>query len=146
VLLDGERAVELLMRLHEVDVRHHRRSLGGRIGKTKVERNVAEIFGKRMPAVEARPEVFDDEFGDLRDIQEVKGHSPDKTYEELNFESINKIYDSLKSASEEKETTLLILDDVGAVLNFVIAFKIRENNREQNLKKEIRNEMIKYKL
>ena len=34
----------------------------------------------------------------------------------------------------------------GTVLNFVIAFKIRENNREQNLKKEICNEMIKYKL
>ena len=56
-----------------------------------------------------------------------KDHSPDKTYEELNFESINKIYDSLKSASEEKQTTLLILDDVGAVLkNAEIAKKLRQ--------------------
>jgi DNA replication protein DnaC len=56
-----------------------------------------------------------------------KDHSPEKTYEELNFSTINTIYDSLKTSSEEKETTLLILDDVGAVLkNVEIAKKLRQ--------------------
>jgi hypothetical protein len=63
VLLVGEGTVELFMRLHEVDVRHHRRSLGGGVEKTKIERDVAEILGERATAVGARPEVFDDEFG-----------------------------------------------------------------------------------
>jgi DNA replication protein DnaC len=56
-----------------------------------------------------------------------KNYCPEKTYEELNFDTINTIYDSLKNASEEKETTLLILDDVGAVLkNADIAKKLRQ--------------------
>ena len=45
-----------------------------------------------------------------------KKHSEDKLYEVLNFDSINTIYDRMLSSSEEKETSLLILDDVGAVL------------------------------
>ena len=48
-------------------------------------------------------------------------------YEELNFDSINTIYESLLSSSEEKETSLLILDDVGAVLkNVDIGKKLRQ--------------------
>ena len=48
-----------------------------------------------------------------------KNHSADKMYEELNFDTINTIYESLLSSSEKKETSLLILDDVGAVLKNV---------------------------
>ena len=56
-----------------------------------------------------------------------KNHSEDKMYEELNFDSINTIYDSLLSSSEEKEKSLLILDDVGAVLkNVEIGKKLRQ--------------------
>ena len=56
-----------------------------------------------------------------------KNHSEDKMYEELNFYTINTIYDSLLSSSEEKETSLLILDDVGAVLkNVEIGKKLRQ--------------------
>ena len=56
-----------------------------------------------------------------------KNHSEDKMYEELNFDSINTIYESLLSSSEEKETSLLILDDVGAVLkNVEIGKKLRQ--------------------
>ena len=56
-----------------------------------------------------------------------KNHGEDKMYEELNFDSINTIYDSLLSSSEEKETSLLILDDVGAVLkNVEIGKKLRQ--------------------
>ena len=56
-----------------------------------------------------------------------KNHSEDKMYEELNFDSINTIYDSLLSSSEEKEKSLLILDDVGAVLKYVkIGKKLRQ--------------------
>ena len=45
-----------------------------------------------------------------------KKHSEDKLYEVLNFDSINTIYDRMLSSREEKETSLLILDDVGSVL------------------------------
>ena len=45
-----------------------------------------------------------------------KKHPEDKLYEELNNSTINEIYNKLKIASAEKETTLLILDDVGASL------------------------------
>ena len=54
-------------------------------------------------------------------------HREDKMYEELNFDTINTIYDSLLSSSEEKETSLLTLDDVGAVLkNVEIGKKLRQ--------------------
>lgn len=43
-------------------------------------------------------------------------HNPDKMYEDLDFETINNIYDRLKTSSEENEKTLLILDDCGASL------------------------------
>ena len=45
-----------------------------------------------------------------------KNHPEDKLYEELNNRSINDIYNKLIVSSAEKETTLLILDDVGASL------------------------------
>ena len=45
-----------------------------------------------------------------------ENHSEDKMYEELTFDSINTIYESLLSSSEENETSLMILDDIGAVL------------------------------
>ena len=45
-----------------------------------------------------------------------KKHTPEKLYDELNNSTINEIYHKLLTSSEEKETTLLILDDVGAVL------------------------------
>jgi ABC-type multidrug transport system ATPase subunit len=43
-------------------------------------------------------------------------HDADKMYEELNFETITAIYERLHASTEEKEKTLLILDDVGAAL------------------------------
>jgi len=43
-------------------------------------------------------------------------HPEDKLYDELSLESINDIYQKLKTYSEKKENTLLILDDVGASL------------------------------
>ena len=56
-----------------------------------------------------------------------KNHSADKMYEELNFVSINTIYESLLSSRDEKETSLSILDDVGAVLkNVEIGKKLRQ--------------------
>ena len=45
-----------------------------------------------------------------------KNHDEDKMYEELDLSTIDTIYNKLVSASEEKENTLLILDDVGASL------------------------------
>ena len=48
-------------------------------------------------------------------------HNPEKMFDDLNLNSISQIYDQLTKASDEKETTLLILDDVGASLkNFSI--------------------------
>jgi hypothetical protein len=43
-------------------------------------------------------------------------HPQDKMYEELNYESITDIYNKLNEYSKQKETTMLILDDVGATL------------------------------
>lgn len=45
-----------------------------------------------------------------------KNHAPEKMYEELNYDSITAIYAQLHASTEEKEKTLLILDDVGAAL------------------------------
>jgi hypothetical protein len=39
----------------------------------------------------------------------LKNHPEDKMHEELDYESINVIYDKLKTNSEEKEKTLLVL-------------------------------------
>ena len=43
-------------------------------------------------------------------------HSEDKMFDELNHDSISKIYQMLKTNKSNKENTLLILDDVGASL------------------------------
>ena len=45
-----------------------------------------------------------------------KKHDPEKIYNELNISTINDIYSKLQSYSDEKENTLLIMDDVGASL------------------------------
>ena len=45
-----------------------------------------------------------------------KKHHEDKMYNELNYTTINDIYNKLNSYSSEKENTLLIMDDVGASL------------------------------
>ena len=60
-----------------------------------------------------------------------KKHHEDKLYEELNYSTINKIYQNLLISSAEKETTLLILDDVGASL--------KNNDIQVTLKKIIFN-------
>jgi KaiC/GvpD/RAD55 family RecA-like ATPase len=43
-------------------------------------------------------------------------HPEEKMYEELNYENITDIYNKLNEYSKENETTMLILDDVGATL------------------------------
>jgi DNA replication protein DnaC len=45
-----------------------------------------------------------------------KKHPPDKLHEELDYETTEAIYNKLEERSEEKESTLLILDDVAASL------------------------------
>jgi Poxvirus A32 protein len=51
----------------------------------------------------------------------------ERTFEELNHDSINTIYNKLHEYSEEKEKTLLILDDVGAVLkNLELGKRLRQ--------------------
>ena len=86
-------------------------------GKKKVFRKVFDHIHLVMPK-SSRESMTKDPF---------KNHSEDKMHEELNFDSINKIYDSMLSSSEEKETSLLILDDVGAVLkNVDIGNKLRQ--------------------
>ena len=64
-------------------------------------------------------------------------HPEDKLYEELNYTTINDIYNKLNTYSQEKETTMLILDDVGAVLKDTsiqtIFRKIIYNRRHLNV-------------
>lgn len=56
-----------------------------------------------------------------------KNQCPEKSYEELDYSTINTIYDALLTASEQNEITLLILDDVGAMLkDAAIAKKLRQ--------------------
>jgi hypothetical protein len=45
-----------------------------------------------------------------------KHHHEDKMFDELNYSSITNIYNQLLTNSENKETSMLILDDVGASL------------------------------
>ena len=45
-----------------------------------------------------------------------KNHSKEKIYDELNLSSISDIYDKLETSTDENETTLLIMDDVGSSL------------------------------
>ena len=45
-----------------------------------------------------------------------KKHHEDKMYNELNYTTINDIYNKLNTYSSDKENTLLIMDDVGASL------------------------------
>ena len=60
-----------------------------------------------------------------------KKHTEDKMYDELTYSSITDINNKLESYSEEKETTLLILDDVGASL--------KNNEIQKTLRKIIYN-------
>jgi KaiC/GvpD/RAD55 family RecA-like ATPase len=43
-------------------------------------------------------------------------HDAEKMFEDLDYDTIENIYERLKKSSEEGETTLLILDDVGSSL------------------------------
>ena len=45
-----------------------------------------------------------------------KNHEKEKMYDELTLENLNNIYNHLLTSSEEKQTTLLIMDDIGASL------------------------------
>jgi KaiC/GvpD/RAD55 family RecA-like ATPase len=45
-----------------------------------------------------------------------KKHLPERMHDELDLSTLNKIYDDLLESSEAKETTLLVMDDVGAAL------------------------------
>jgi KaiC/GvpD/RAD55 family RecA-like ATPase len=45
-----------------------------------------------------------------------KKHDAGKMYDELDFSTASSIYDKLVASSEAKETSLLILDDVGAAM------------------------------
>ena len=58
-------------------------------------------------------------------------HPGDKMFEELDRETIENIYNRLLATSEEKETTLLILDDVGSSL--------KDNVIQKTLRKIIYN-------
>jgi KaiC/GvpD/RAD55 family RecA-like ATPase len=53
-----------------------------------------------------------------------KKHDEEKLFEELDIGSISSIYERLLKSSEEKENTLLILDDVGASLKNIEIQKI----------------------
>ena len=56
-----------------------------------------------------------------------KNHTPDKMYDELTYESLNDIYQKLKTSSNENKKSLLIMDDCGASLkNNDIAKLLRE--------------------
>ena len=57
-----------------------------------------------------------------------KDHPDDKMYNELNFDTLSTIKQRLEESSENKQSTLLIMDDIGASL---------KNNSIKNLMREI---------
>ena len=61
-------------------------------------------------------------------LNPFKNHHEDKMFEELDLPTISNIYTRLKEASKENESSLLILDDVGASL---------KNNEIQKILKQI---------
>jgi KaiC/GvpD/RAD55 family RecA-like ATPase len=60
-----------------------------------------------------------------------KNHSPEKLFDELDYSTVSSIEKMLSNSSDEKETTLLILDDVGASL--------KNNEIQKQLRKIIYN-------
>lgn len=60
-----------------------------------------------------------------------KNHPEDKMYDELDLETIESIYQRLLESSENKEKTLLILDDIGSSL--------KDKNIQKLLKKIVYN-------
>lgn len=60
-----------------------------------------------------------------------KGHHPEKMFEDLDLPTIESIYSRLKESSSKNETTLLLLDDVGASL--------KNNEIQKTLRKIIFN-------
>jgi len=60
-----------------------------------------------------------------------KNHPPEKLFDELDYHTVTSIENMLSNSSDEKETTLLILDDVGASL--------KNNEIQKQLRKIIYN-------
>lgn len=47
-------------------------------------------------------------------LNPFRDHPPERIFDELNIENLSKIYDMIQQHAEDKETTLLIMDDVGS--------------------------------
>ena len=47
-------------------------------------------------------------------VNPFRDHPPERIFDELNLENLSKIYDMIQQHAEDKETTLLIMDDVGS--------------------------------
>ena len=60
-----------------------------------------------------------------------KNHDEDKMFEQLDLDSISTIYNKLEESSAEKQSTLLIMDDIGASL--------KNNSIKNTLRKIIYN-------
>lgn len=86
-------------------------------GKQKVFRRCFDHILLVMPK-SSRDSMKDDIFA---------SHSADKMFDELNDDTINTIHNKLHVSTEQKENTLLILDDIGASLkNNLIQKKLKE--------------------
>ena len=90
-------------------------------GKKKIFRKVFDHVIVVMPS-SSRNSMKDNVF---------KNHPPDKMFDELDHSTISTISNMLLDASAEKETTLLILDDVGASL--------KNNDIQKQLRKILYN-------
>lgn len=47
-------------------------------------------------------------------INPFRDHPPERVFDELNIENLSAIYDMIQQHAEDKETTLLLMDDVGS--------------------------------
>lgn len=75
-------------------------------GKNKIYRKLFDHIILVMPS-NSRASLKNNPF---------KNHPTEKMYDELSYENMKSIYDTIEANASNKETTLLILDDVGGQL------------------------------
>jgi KaiC/GvpD/RAD55 family RecA-like ATPase len=108
----------------------------GRPGSGKTSLLVSFLTGKKDSRVFRK--VFDHVFVVMPSSSRnsmlknpFKKHHEEKMFEDLDYDTIDNIYNKLKESSSEKETSMLILDDVGASL--------KQNEIQQLFRKIIYN-------
>ena len=109
-------------------------SVVGRPGSGKTSWVVGLLTGKKKEKNHVFRKVFNNILLVMPSVSResmkkniFKNHDEDKMYDELDYENINDIHNKLVESTKNNESTLLIMDDIGASLkNNEIQKKLRE--------------------